>query len=34
VVVTGKQVEFHFPLEWKPDEVRLDIHGSVLAVYE
>ncbi len=34
VVVTGSRVEFRFPLEWKPDEVRLDIHGAVLAVYE
>ncbi|HEX9764962.1 MAG TPA: hypothetical protein VGA39_06730, partial [Candidatus Acidoferrales bacterium] len=34
VVVTGSKVEFRFPAEWKPEEVRLDIHGAVLAVYE
>ncbi|MGH9778180.1 MAG: hypothetical protein ACRD5I_07190, partial [Candidatus Acidiferrales bacterium] len=33
-VVTGSRVEFRFPAEWKPDEVRLDVQGAVLAVYE
>jgi hypothetical protein len=34
VVMTGKKVEFRLPLEWKPEEVRLDIHSEVLAVYQ
>lgn len=34
VVVTGHKVEFRFPVQGKPDEVRLDVQGAVLAVYE
>ncbi len=34
VVVTGHKVEFRFPIGWRPEEVQLDIHGSVLAVIE
>ncbi|HXE76022.1 MAG TPA: M1 family aminopeptidase [Candidatus Xenobia bacterium] len=34
VVVTGKKVEFRFPVKAKPDEVLLDPYATVLAVKE
>ncbi len=34
VVVTGKKVEFRFPVKVKPDEVLLDPYGTLLAVRE